>query len=149
MVLVEELLERFRRLTLGALVGTASLVEGCSFAGSVASAAFHNFRAAVVAMGFGASGSTHTPLGWSTAWPLGSRSLVGRASAICRQQQPGASLARYLADRGRRPPFCSPWRRRSGSGRHVRPSIPMSSQCSSVLPAPGDGLWWNSGESPG
>ncbi|KAL3203122.1 hypothetical protein MRX96_042133 [Rhipicephalus microplus] len=61
-LLGEEPLERFLRLALAALVATAFLVEMFSVTGCVATTAFRNLRAAVVAMGFVARGSTDTPL---------------------------------------------------------------------------------------
>lgn len=70
-LLAEELRERFLRLTLGALGLTALLVNGFSLAGSVASAVFRNFRAAVVAIGLGAIGSTGTALGGRPRGRLG------------------------------------------------------------------------------
>ncbi|KAL1466246.1 hypothetical protein MTO96_026816 [Rhipicephalus appendiculatus] len=82
MVLVEKLLERFVRLTLAALVGTALMLVGIALAGCDTSAAFRSFRATVVATDSGASGSTETALGGRPRGRLVGGSLVGGASAI-------------------------------------------------------------------
>ncbi|KAL1424438.1 hypothetical protein MTO96_020222 [Rhipicephalus appendiculatus] len=82
MVLLEELLERFLRLTLRALFETALMFAGFSLAGCDTSAAFRSLRAAVVATGSGASGSTDTALGGRPRGRLAGGRLVGRASCM-------------------------------------------------------------------
>lgn len=52
-VVAEELRERFRQFTLGALVETVLLLEGLSLSGCVTSTTFCDFRAALVTIGVG------------------------------------------------------------------------------------------------
>ncbi|KAL3228853.1 hypothetical protein MRX96_023754 [Rhipicephalus microplus] len=61
-LLGEEHLERFLRLTLKASVAAASLVEKFSLADFVASAVFCNFRTTMVVMGFSVCGSADASL---------------------------------------------------------------------------------------
>ncbi|KAL1463976.1 hypothetical protein MTO96_043088 [Rhipicephalus appendiculatus] len=146
----EELLERFLRLTLGALVATASLVEEFSLAGCVASAVFRNFRAAVVAMALGASGFPDTPL----AGRLRGR-LTGEASLEGPAVLSPAAAWRLACQAFGGPRLASACFFAMVSSLRVsiprQPSIPNSSLCSSTFPlegkrAPGGRIWCNSGE---
>ncbi|KAL1424458.1 hypothetical protein MTO96_020242 [Rhipicephalus appendiculatus] len=142
MVLVRELLDRFLRLTLRALVGTALMFAGFSLVGCDTSAAFRSLRAAVVAAGSGASGSTDTALGGRPRGRLaGGFSLDGPAP-LSAAEAAGAAwrFACRPAFGGFSPP--STFFGMAGSLRvpsHRQPSIPCSQRPSSALPLAGEG----------
>ncbi|KAL1472023.1 hypothetical protein MTO96_039592 [Rhipicephalus appendiculatus] len=150
MLLGEELLERFLRLALGALVATtASLVEGFSLSGCVTSAAFRNFRAAGVAMRCGAAGSSDAALGGRPR---------GRLAAGASLEGPAAFVSCSL----RSPRL---WRTAVGLRLFLHhgvvasglvPASAVDREEPAMLLSPGARrqafprrrLWWNSGESP-
>ncbi|KAL1435215.1 hypothetical protein MTO96_011137 [Rhipicephalus appendiculatus] len=152
-MLGEELLDSLLRRTIEALVEITSLVERFSLAGCVESAAFFNFRPLVVAMTFGASGSTDAPFGGRPRGRLAAKaSLEGpatRSSAAARRFALPAFGGLWLASACF---FVMVSSLRVSIPR--QPSVPKSSLCSSALAArreagPRRRLWWDSGESTG
>ncbi|KAL3203110.1 hypothetical protein MRX96_042121 [Rhipicephalus microplus] len=135
-LLGEEPFERFLRLAFGVLFATAFLVEMFSVTGCAATTAFCNLRAAVVAMGFVARGSTDTPLGGRP------RGLLAAGASL---KEPAAS-PEAATWRFNRPAFGGPWLASKcffAMASPLRISMPRQSSipkrwlCSSALPLVG------------